>query len=88
MNKCTLYAVLYTATLLLITGCLYEWAAPLESGGMSYGCSEEIPIFAVNDAAKILVSTAIICAWGIIGQTLVVRTCTTLHESKTPNTGD
>ena len=88
MNKCTLYAGLYMATLLLLAGCLFEWATTLEFGGMSYGCGEEMPIFTANDAAKVLISAATICAWGIVGQILVVRTCTALHESKTSNTGD
>ena len=88
MNKCTLYAGMYMATLLLLTGCLCEWATPLEIGATSYGCGEEIPIFTVNDATKILVSMVMVAAVGIIGQNLVVRTCTTLPESKISNTGD
>ena len=88
MNKCTLYAWLYMATLLLLTGVLCELATPLESGGMSYGCGEEMSIFTVHDATKVLVSAAIICAWGIIGIHLVLWKCATAGKSKTHNTGD
>lgn len=88
MNKCTLYALVYIATLLLLAGGMCEWATPLESGGMSYGCGEQMPIFTVNDAAKVLVSAATICTWGIIGIHLVLWKCATAGKSKTHNTGD
>ena len=88
MNKCTLYTFGYMVTLLLLAGCLCEWATPLEFVGLSYGCGEEIPGFAVYDAVKVLVSAALICAWGIIGQNLVVRACTDIHESETSENGD
>ena len=88
MNKCTLYTWAYMATLLLLTGGLCEWATPLESGGMSYGCGEEMPIFTANDVAKVLVSAAIICTWGIIGIHLVLWKCATAGNSNTNTTGD
>ena len=88
MNKCTLYAVLYIGTLLLLTGCLCEWATTLEIGGMSYGCGEEIPIFTTNDAVKTFVSAALICVWGIIGIHLVLWKCAALNDNNTVLTGD
>ena len=88
MNKCTLYAWAYMATLLLLTGVLCELTTTLESGGMSYGCGEEMPIFTFDAAAKVLVSAAIICAWGIIGIHLVLWKCATASKYNTNNTGD
>ena len=88
MNKCTLYAWLYMATLLLLTGVLCELATPLESGGMSYGCAEEIRVFTFHDAVKVFVSAATICAWGITGIHFVLWKCATVGKSNTNNTGD
>ena len=88
MNKCTLYAWLYMATLLLLAGCLCEWATPLGFGGMSYGCAEELGLFTSRDAVKVFVSAVVICALGISGIHFVLRKCATAGKSNTNNTGD
>ena len=88
MNKCILYAGTYVATLLLLTGGLCEWATALEWGGMSYCCGEEIPVFTINGAVKVLVSATLICVWGIIGIHLVLWKCEPLNDNNTILTGD
>ena len=83
MNKCTLYTMVYMATLLLLAGCLCEWASPLRIGGLSYGCGEEMPIFTVDDCIKTIVSAVILCVGGIIGIHFVLWKCATHDNLRT-----
>ena len=75
MNKCTVYAWTYIISLVLLAMCAFDWATPLEFGGMSYGCGEELPVFTVNDCIKTIIGAVAILTWGIVGLNLVIQTC-------------